>query len=759
MIKVEIINKSYHGKSVIKDLSFTFSSKGFYTIVGSSGSGKSTLLNIIGSMETPDSGNLFLNSENITTAKQSTIDAYRAKYVGFIFQEYNLFEDYSVIDNIKMAVNESEDNLDKIESILIKLNLHDVKAKKVNTLSGGERQRVAIARALYKEAKIILADEPTGNLDQKNADNVMSILKELSYDILIICVTHDENMAKKYSNNTIMLRDGYIESCNEFDSIDVNDLKINNVSLKLSIKQELRYILFALEKNRKRIFRYFFILLFGMVFLAITLTLSRLDKIDVLSSTLKSEGLQTMIIKKTSDNIFNYHESFLSEDVKLLNDYHFNNFPYINLHFENSESNDSFYHSYRNNLVFGNNFTETDLYAGSLPKNDFDIVLTDYLALVLIKNSIEYENIVEIEELIGKTYDFYINKEHFSFTITGIIKTNYKLYSGSSRIPSSVFSDNKIHFFCNIYTTKATLAAVKARIKYHEMILNDNVQTRIYAILKYADYIEENVIAGEKGELLNNEVYITTSFLYRNSNYSYDEILKNSQEIYDKMNKSFVYTYYNLQKKLYIKGIVNDVNMQIDYYTLSFVVNEEQIFDFSDLTGIMVDEDAIDNLAELIDKSYNIYTKTSFYENLLKTIKIITSITFILFMIFIVFFISIIINYNLIRNEETIRTITILRSLGYNQRKLNGLLYKENFFIILISSLLFIFFSFIINFFTKKFILFEGLVSIGSEIISISSIILIILFYIVISYIIIWIINYKKASKTSINKMYKEISR
>lgn len=754
MIKIENINKSYNNISVLKDLSFTFSSKGLYTIVGSSGSGKSTLLNIIGSMDSPDSGNIFVNSENITIAKEKTLAAYRANYVGFIFQEYNLFEDKSVIDNIMIAVNEKQSNIDKINLILEKLYLVDVKDKKVNTLSGGERQRVAIARALYKDAKIILADEPTGNLDEDNSENVMRILKELAKEMLIICVTHDENMAKKYATKVIILKDGKIESSNEAGSSDVNDFKLNNIYLKLSLKQELRYILNALKRNRKRIWRYFFILLFGMVFLSITLTLSRLKELDVLSSTLKSEGLKTIIIKKTSDDIFSYNESFISEDMKLLNNNDFNTYPYLYLGHNYTKGNDAFYNTYLQNLVFGNNFKETDLCFGSLPKNDFEIVLTDYLALVLLNNS---SDVVQINDLIGKTYDVNISGVDFNFTITGIIKSNYESYR-SSNIPRSLFSDNKKHFFSNLYTTDTTLAMVIAKLKYHELFYLDSTYSRIYPILKYDDDIAENVIVGKKGELLNNEIYITASQLFRSTDYTYDEILSNSQEIYDRMNKSFVYKYNNLQETFYIKGIVNDQNLQSDVNQPAFVVNDKRLLDFSHLTGIMVDEGGIDNLDDIIDESYNIYTKTLFYENLLKTITIIAAVTFTLFIMFMIFFTAIILNYNLIRKEETIRSITILRSLGYNQRELSGLLYKENSVIIFITSLAFICLAFVINLFSKKVFLFGGLVSIGSEIISISSIIIIILFYLLISFIIIRIINYKMAKKTSINKMYKEIS-
>ena len=218
MISLHNINKFYNSGTqkfhALKDVNIVFPEKGMVFIVGKSGSGKSTLLNVIGGIDSYDSGELIIDGLNTKNFSRNDFNSYRNSYIGFIFQEFNVIKNLTVFENIALSLqlkNESiKDNYDLIMNTIEVVGLKGKEKRKMNQLSGGERQRVAIARALVKNPKVIIADEPTGNLDKNNRDIVMDILKNLSTNHLVLIVTHDKFLSKKYSNYEITLKDGQI---------------------------------------------------------------------------------------------------------------------------------------------------------------------------------------------------------------------------------------------------------------------------------------------------------------------------------------------------------------------------------------------------------------------------------------------------------------------------------------------------------------------------------------------------------------------
>lgn len=179
-------------------------------ILGKSGSGKSTLLNIIGGLDKYDSGDMSILGKSSKDFTQADFDSYRNTYIGFVFQEFNILEDYDVYENVILALQLQQKEIDKnkVNILLEKLELKDLKHRKVNELSGGQKQRVAIARALIKNPKVILADEPTGNLDSTTGKQVMDLLKEISKEKLVIIVSHDKESANTYGDRIIEIKDG-----------------------------------------------------------------------------------------------------------------------------------------------------------------------------------------------------------------------------------------------------------------------------------------------------------------------------------------------------------------------------------------------------------------------------------------------------------------------------------------------------------------------------------------------------------------------
>lgn len=219
MIKVKNLNKYYHkNKSneihVINNTNLEIQAPGLVTFLGSSGAGKSTLLHVIGGLDKA-SGDVIYDNINFNKASKRVVDDYRNKHIGYIFQNYNLLPNLTVYENLKVQLEliqvfDKETVDKKINECLRIVGMEKYKRRKVTALSGGQQQRVSIARALVKGADVIIADEPTGNLDTKNSIEILNILKILSKKYLIILVTHDLNLAMHYSDRIIKIKDGTI---------------------------------------------------------------------------------------------------------------------------------------------------------------------------------------------------------------------------------------------------------------------------------------------------------------------------------------------------------------------------------------------------------------------------------------------------------------------------------------------------------------------------------------------------------------------
>ena len=218
MLKLKKITKDYEsGDSkvqALKGVDIEFRKSEFVSILGQSGCGKTTLLNIIGGLDRYTSGDLIINGKSTKQFKDKDWDAYRNYSVGFVFQSYNLIPHQTILSNVELALTISgvskKERKERAIKALSDVGLGEIVHKKPNQLSGGQMQRVAIARALVNNPDIILADEPTGALDTKTSVQIMEILKEISKDKLIIMVTHNPDLAEKYSTRIVKILDGVI---------------------------------------------------------------------------------------------------------------------------------------------------------------------------------------------------------------------------------------------------------------------------------------------------------------------------------------------------------------------------------------------------------------------------------------------------------------------------------------------------------------------------------------------------------------------
>ena len=280
MLELKNIKKSYKtGEFVqhaLKGVSLTFDRNEFVCILGASGSGKTTLLNIIGGLDRYDSGDLIINNMSTKKFNDNLWDAYRNNCVGFIFQSYNLIGHLSVLENVEMSLTLSgvKNKKDKALSALDRVGLKDHAYKKPNQLSGGQMQRVTIARAIVNDPEVILADEPTGALDTKTSKQIMELIKEISKEKLVIMVTHNPDLAKKYATRIIEVKDGEVIS----DSLPKEKYKDkNNIEIKktkMSFLTALKLSFNNIRTKKGRTFLTAFASSIGIIGISIILSLS-----------------------------------------------------------------------------------------------------------------------------------------------------------------------------------------------------------------------------------------------------------------------------------------------------------------------------------------------------------------------------------------------------------------------------------------------------------------------------------------------------
>ncbi|QVK20958.1 ABC transporter ATP-binding protein/permease [Mycoplasmatota bacterium] len=271
MLKLVDIKKSYpiregNDQVVLEHFNLELDSTGLVSILGTSGSGKTTLLNLLGALDKPGSGSILYEGNEI-----NDLTSFRRDKIGFIFQHYNLIEHLSVLDNVLIVMSDDVVNKRKrAKSILVDVGLKEHIHKLPKYLSGGQKQRVAIARAIAKDVKILLCDEPLGNLDEKTGEKIADIIKELSKSRLVLFVTHNNEVATKYSDRIIYLKYGKIglDSKNKMEStieVDYSRKSYESFSAWLAFKN----IIGRLKHSLKYVMLLSFILLITLVTIAL----------------------------------------------------------------------------------------------------------------------------------------------------------------------------------------------------------------------------------------------------------------------------------------------------------------------------------------------------------------------------------------------------------------------------------------------------------------------------------------------------------
>ena len=479
MLELKNICKSYNKDGnhqvVLKNINLKLPSCGIISIVGKSGSGKTTLLNIIGSLDKSDFGEILVDNKNIRNFTEDELDSYRNKYIGFIFQSYNLIEHRSVIDNVKLKLvlsmqDESKANL-LAEDSLKKVGLYDYKDKLPCNLSGGEKQRVAISRVIASDSKIILCDEPTGALDNKTGIEILNILKELSKDRLIIMVTHNEELARKYSSRIITMQDGEIvkDTLNK-EVVDTNiDLKLSKV--KLDIKTLFKIALDNLKIKKRRNILLALTASIGIIGISIILSISNgfndsLDdykkyisnKIPVLIYPYRNnKEIKKYIDSKTirinnEENINYINKNFISYYKNINKEYisysRYNYFIKLNLIQNNGnyiEVDNSIFKTMPTNNIRDN----YDIIEGRLPSKYNELLLeinNDNNISKDISRALNIKENESLEDILGKNIKLVLNNDYYykEDNNINIRKIDSDLYNNSNNISLKIVGIIKV---------------------------------------------------------------------------------------------------------------------------------------------------------------------------------------------------------------------------------------------------------------------------------------------------------------------------
>ena len=662
MLKLKNVSKFYYNKGIIASgftkVNLELKIGEFVVITGESGSGKSTLLNVISGIDSYEEGEMYINGKETSHYTEKDFEDYRRKYIANIFQSFNLVNSYTVYQNIELVMllngYKKRDVKKKILDIIDQVGLTKFKNTKVSKLSGGQKQRVAIARAMVKDTPIIVADEPTGNLDSKSANEVIEILKKVAKDKLVVMVTHNIEQVEKYATRIIKMNDGRIIENTELKKIkdepNVDEMGYKNISIFDKYRLGIRNTFNILPK---------FLLLFAVFFFisAAVLTeyasfqLSEEEKVnDGYSIAFRDLSENRIIINKKDRTPFG-NEDY--EKIKQLPniDYIVEDDVFLDTGVAISKDDKSFFGYLRNiNVLKGG----VDL--GRMPENKNEIVLRVNKEHFYIQEA--------IDEVLNKTYSVlkseqlnsYTDEKVMELTIVGIKYTEDEneynvLYYASGEILSLLRSEiNKNYSNIKIFTNnKYEEYRVEASeyVEKGKAIVDDELkyQFKNYKIINQPlNIYVDNIYYKDELNLIISNTYtksnikkLTGSSKYENNRY---KVFINKEDYESLYNKP------SYQSSVFVKDVKDIENTINELNNLN--LNSKKVSDFK------VDEGAT-------------------YKRIIKIIKVVVTVV----LIVVLFFIS----YLIIRIILKSRNIyyTTLRMLGATYKNVKRILDIELF--------------------------------------------------------------------------------
>ncbi len=677
MLELDNVSKFYYKKGMITTgfsrVSLKFDMGEFIAITGESGSGKSTLLNVISGLDSYEEGEMYINGEETSYYTEKDYEKYRKKYIGNIFQNFNLVNSYTVYQNIELIylLNgfKAHEVKDEVNDLIKKVDLVKYKNRKVSKLSGGQKQRVAIARALAQNTPIILADEPTGNLDKKSSESVLELLHEISKDKLVIIVTHNYDQIEKYVTRKITMNDGKVIEDKQIKKHDeVTEIEVSNYNnMRTGSKVRLGI------RNAFNILSKFLIITFVYLFVILSLFVTYAAFIDTqaVSKELNenyyfdsSNDKRIVINKKDRSNIteedYNKISSLDNVDYIIKNDYM--------IDYQMSINNDNYWFSGKVNSI--KEIDKVDY--GRLPENDNEIVL---------KVNKEYNYQLD-DKKIDKTFD----EEYDVMELYDARTDKYE----KVKIVGAIFITDDYKSY--IYLTDNMLDKINNRVhkNYNSKIKYEFLGTmnESYISSVYGELLPSSKV--KKGKAIISDDY---TFSCKNFNCKNKKIKIYSSNIYNEFETTVkvanTYTKKNFNK---LTGY--------DYKTFdgAIFINDkeyEELFDNNNYqSSVYIKDDKLANqtIKKLNDLGYKtLYVKETISEGnnstivrVLNIIRLIVNITLVVVLFFISYFVI-----KLVLKSRNIYYST-LRILGSTIKDTKKLLNIELFTFVNIGYILFL---------------------------------------------------------------------
>ena len=687
MIRLKDVAKYYYKNGMItrgfSKLSVEFKMGEFVVITGESGSGKSTLLNVISGLDSYEEGEMYINGKETSHYSEEDYEKYRKEYISNIFQNFNLVNSYTVYQNVELILllngHKRKNVKKKVLDLIKSVDLYKYRNTKVSKLSGGQKQRVAIARALAQNTPIIIADEPTGNLDKRSSESVLKTLSELSKDKLVIVVTHNYEDLEKYATRKITMFDGKITEDKVIKKVDENkDLKINNNNKNITLANQFRIAL----RNTFNIIPKFLLLLAVFLFMIIAIVSETSSfkqskfkaGITGYNSFLENREKERVIISKKDKSIIT------NEDYDFIK-----NLSNVNYVVKNDLELDSVINIYSKTTYFSGSLLSVDkpldLDYGVMPQNDDEIVIVGSEDNYYLKTP---------QSLLGVNYDLALNYGN-------LVKSKLKVVG----IKIADVNNDEYNFDnVKIYGTENLVKSVNEQILKSYGIVREVINgTSVFFGIEPLNEVKEGYIYATEalnsyakyGNALKNDVKIIYNNLYYNSelDLKVSKVLTKNNlktltgKIYDEYDNAYIFLNPNDYKKI----------IREDNYQSSVFVKDIKKIDETKKT--------------LENAGYNVYPVVEMLENgsanfvyFLNIVNVIVTIVLLIVMFFIFYLIIKII----LKSRHTY--FSTLRILGASKKLSKNLLFMELFTIFNIAFIMVITLVILIE---KDVILFSGL--------------------------------------------------
>ena len=682
MLKLENVSKYYYNNGIIavgfSKVNLELKLGEFVVITGESGSGKSTLLNVISGLDSYEDGEMFINGKETSHYTEKDFEDYRRKYIANIFQSFNLVNSYTVYQNIELVMLLNGYKKYKVKKQILKIidevGLTKFKNTKVSKLSGGQKQRVAIARAMVKDTPIIVADEPTGNLDTESAKDVLEILKRVAKDKLVVMVTHNIEQVEQYATRVIKMHDGRIIENNEIKKIEeepkIEASKYKNLTLFNKFRLGIR--------NTFNIKSKFVLLLVVFAFMSTALVAeygsfkaAEEDSLDegVSSWVLQDTSKERILVRKQDKTAFIDSDLEKIKELSNINTVVENDMfidSYISL--QKQENDSMVYYSYSGSCKDISNFSG-NLEYGRMPENDSEVIIS--------MNKNDYDLNQGIDNVLNQQYTIYDptgRTDIKTVTVVGIV-FNEKKYDYNSTIYVDKGILDSLRVYLNQYYSKLKILA-NDKYKNYEIVPTDKVESGCAYVNDAEKYNYKN------DRIRGTKINITASNIY------YEKELE--------LTITNTFTEYNFKRLTGLKDYYRNYN--------SLFINTEDYYSMFDEPSYQIsvyvkDKNTIDQTMQELNNMGLTTKKASDFEvnynaESYKFIKIIRTVVTIVVLI-VLFFIS----YFIIRVILKSRNVyfTTLRMLGANVRTIRAVLDIELFNIYTIAYALLMGFCYMLN--------------------------------------------------------------